>query len=219
MESETAEQEREQRSRKLIERCGYAAAAITLLPIPGTEIVGVLPLHVGMVIAIGDEYGQKITKDAAVALITRIGATAGLSLVGSAIAMTAGKIILPGLAGLVAAPLMFASTVAIGRVALLHFKSGGRVSTSEMKQAFRREVERAKSIFDPRRARDPKVHEEAAATVREEVSEAAPAAEAASAPPAPDEASRLAKLTELRRQGLITEDEYAQTKARILDSL
>jgi uncharacterized protein (DUF697 family) len=214
--SDTDDEARDQRCRKLIERCGYAAAAITLLPIPGTEIVGVLPLHVGMVIAIGEEHGQKITKDAAVALITRIGATAGLSLVGSAIAMTAGKIILPGLAGLVAAPMMFASTLAIGHVALLHFKSGGRVSATEMKEAFKREVERAKSRFDILKARDPKVHEEAAAKVREEASGAARAE-----PPATveDASDRLAKLLELRDKGLISEEEYAQTKARILDSI
>lgn len=214
--SELDDEAREQRSRKLIERCGYAAAAITLLPIPGTEIVGVLPLHVGMVVAIGDEYGQKITKDQAVALITRIGATAGLSLVGSAIAMTAGKIILPGLAGLVAAPMMFASTYAIGHVALAHFKSGGRVSATEMKEVFKREVERAKSRFDILKARDPKVHAEAAEKVREEASTTSQ-----KEPPATveDASDRLAKLLELRDKGLISEDEYAQTKARILDSI
>ena len=114
---------RDERVRVLIERCGYAAAALTILPIPGSEIIGVMPLHVGMVIGIGEEYGKTLTRESAVELITRIGATVGLSLVGSRLAMTAGKVILPGLGGLVAAPFMFASTLAIGTVARLYFAS------------------------------------------------------------------------------------------------
>ena len=144
---------REERVKTLIERCGYAAAALTIIPIPGSEVIGVMPLHVGVVIGVGEEYGKTLTRDSAIELISRIGATVGLSLVGSRLAMTAGKIILPGLGGLVAAPFMFASTLAIGTVARLYFASDGDLSAREMKRAYDDELKRAKAAFDPSRAR------------------------------------------------------------------
>ena len=210
---------RDERCKVLIERCGYAAAALTIIPIPGSEVIGVMPLHVGMVIGVGEEYGKTLTRDSAVELISRIGATVGLSLVGSRIAMTAGKFILPGHGGLVAAPFMFASTLAIGTVARLYFASDGDLSDREMKRAYDREVKRAKSAFDPSRARSTEARKEAehAATGDETPS---PAAETKAAAPSVDElAERLAKLDGLREKGLVTDEEYERTKAHILDSL
>lgn len=219
---------REERCRQLIERCGYAAAALTILPIPGSEVIGVMPLHVGMMIGIGEEYGKTLTRDSAVELISRIGATVGLSLVGSRLAMTAGKIILPGLGGLVAAPFMFASTYAIGTVARLYFASDGDLSDREMKRAYDREVKRAKSMFDPSKARSAEARSQAQSAVREESDDTSTStsnAEASSssrrdrAPSVDELAERLAKLDELREKGLVGDDEYERTKARILDSL
>ena len=47
------ESEREERARKLTETVGYAAAGLTLVPLPGTELLGVTSLHVAMVVGIG----------------------------------------------------------------------------------------------------------------------------------------------------------------------
>ncbi len=207
---------RDERCKILIERCGYAAAALTIIPIPGSEVVGVMPLHVGMVIGVGEEYGKTLTRDSAVELIARIGATVGLSLVGSRLAMTAGKIILPGLGGLVAAPFMFASTLAIGTVARLYFSSDGDLSDQEMRRAYDREVKRAKSAFDPARARsaEARAGAERASSGDVDLSAAGP-----DAPSVDELAERLARLDELREKGLVGDDEYERTKARILDSL
>src|SRR5688572_20008568 len=68
---------------RVVETCGYAAAALTILPIPGSEIIGVMPLHVGMVIAIAHHRGRTITRESATSLLLQIGTTVGLSLVGS----------------------------------------------------------------------------------------------------------------------------------------
>ncbi len=207
---------REERVKTLIERCGYAAAALTIIPIPGSEVIGVMPLHVGMVIGIGEEYGKTLTRDSAIELISRIGATVGLSLVGSRLAMTAGKIILPGLGGLVAAPFMFASTLAIGTVARLYFASDGDLSAREMKRAYDEELKRAKEAFDPSRARSADARREAEAAVETDGATAAPGP---AAPSVDELAERLAKLDELREKGLVDDAEYERTKSRILDSL
>jgi len=215
---------REERCKVLIERCGYAAAALTVIPIPGSEVIGVMPLHVGMVIGVGEEHGKTLTRDSAMELIARIGATVGLSLVGSRIAMTAGKIILPGLGGLVAAPFMFASTLAIGTVARLYFANDGQISERDMKRAYDKEVKRAKSAFDPTRARSTEARANAEAAVRDEEEPANAGAVSRAASGGGEEsvedlAERLAKLDTLREKGLVTDEEYERTKARILDSL
>ena len=84
--------DREQKAKELAEKCGYAAAALTIFPIPLSEVVAVMPLHVGMVVATGTIYDVDVTRDSANQLILRIGATVGLSLIGSRIATTAAKV-------------------------------------------------------------------------------------------------------------------------------
>lgn len=206
------------RCRRLVERCGYAAAALTILPIPGSEVIGVMPLHVGMVVGIAEEHGVKLTRESATDLILKIGATVGLSLVGSRLAMTAGKIILPGLGGLVAAPFMFASTLAIGAAARAYFETNGGLDEAEMKRVYERTARRAKSAFDPSKARSREA--------RDMATQAAEAGEAgdAGAPAGPkasvdDLAERLATLDELRERGAISEQDYERRKAQILDEV
>lgn len=217
--------EHDRRCRKLIERCGYATAALTILPIPGSEILGVMPVHVGMVIGIGEEHGKKLTKESAMELLAQIGATVGLSLVGSKLATTAGKILLPGLGGLIAAPFMFASTVALGTVARLYFENDGRMSDAEMKSVFDEASKKAKTLFDPQRARSDEAREMAEKAAREEERKEAEArgAEGSSAPRAKasvdDLAERLAKLEELHELGHITRAEYERKREKILDEV
>lgn len=203
---------RDARCRRLVERCGYAAAALTILPIPGSEIIGVMPIHVGMVIGIAEEHGVQLTRESATDLILKIGATVGLSLVGSRLAMTAGKIILPGLGGLVAAPFMFASTLAIGSAARAYFEAGGGLDEDEMKRVYERTVRRAKRSFDPSKARSREARD-MAERAAEEGSAGAPKASV------DDLAERLATLEQLRELGAISEQDYERRKARILDEV
>lgn len=205
---------RDVRCRRLVERCGYAAAALTILPIPGSEVIGVMPIHVGMVVGIAEEHGVKLTRESATDLILKIGATVGLSLVGSRIAITAGKLILPGLGGLVAAPFMFASTLAIGAVARAYFENDGELTDSEMKRVYERTVEKAKSVFDPRKARSSEARDMAEDAARKD-EKGEPKARAS----VDDLAERLAKLDELHERGAINERDYEKRKKQILDEV
>jgi uncharacterized protein (DUF697 family) len=215
--------EHDRRCRKLIERCGYATAALTILPIPGSEILGVMPVHVGMVIGIGEEYGKKLTRESAMELLAQIGATVGLSLVGSKLATTAGKILLPGLGGLIAAPFMFASTVALGTVARLYFESDGRMSDAEMKSVFDEASKKAKTIFDPTKARSDEAREMAERAAQEEQRKVRSGDDDGPSrgprPTVDDLAERLAKLEELHENGHITRAEYERKREKILDEV
>lgn len=197
----------------LVERTGYAVAALTLLPIPGSEIFGVMPLHVGMVIGIGNHHGHDLTREGAMELVMNIGATVGVSLVGSKLATTAAKFILPGLGGIIAAPFMFASTLALGAVADTWFAKGGNVSEAEMKAVYDRVVRGAKSEFKADRMKDPEAMEQARKAAAAETSKAAPPG------PEEDAVSRLKRAKELLDAGLLEQSEYDTLKQRILDSL
>ena len=197
-------------ARDITEKCGYAAAALTILPIPGTELLAVMPIHVGMVVKIGQIYGVDMDRDTATHLILRIGATVGLSLVGSRLATTAAKFILPGLGGLISAPFMYASTLAIGRVAEAYFQHGD-LSDSRMKSIYRDTVKKAKKEFDPGRARSAEAKRQAKA--------AAASANEPTAPKSEDPTDRLARLKALLDQGLIEAEEYAEAKRRVLSEI
>jgi uncharacterized protein (DUF697 family) len=202
----------------LIEKCGYAAAALTILPIPGSELLAVMPLHVGMVVKLGQLHGVDLDRDSATHLILRIGATVGLSLVGSRVATTAAKILLPGFGGLISAPFMYASTLAIGQVAVLYFQSDCDLSDHDLKATYAEAAARARKGFDPKRARSP----EARATA-EAVAQPAPAPKAAAPVPQAaepvDPVARLERLRALRDAGALSAEEFEQAKRQVLASL
>jgi uncharacterized protein (DUF697 family) len=197
---------------QLVERCGYAVAALTILPIPGSEWLGVMPLHVGMVVAIGNHHGHELTKESAVDLVAQIGTTVGASLVGSRLATTAAKFALPGLGGLLAAPFMFASTLAIGAVADQWFRNDGSLSEADMKAVYQRTVKEAKSAFQSDKMRDPDVVSEAENAVKAADGTVVPAED-------PDPVARLKKAKDMLEAGLIDDEEFAALKARILDTM
>ena len=184
---------------RLVERTGYACAALTLLPIPGSEILGVMPLHVGMVVGIGHHYGRELTRESAMELVLQIATTVGLSLVGSRLAVTAAKIVLPGLGGIIAAPFLFASTLGLGAVADAWFRSGGGLGEAEMRDLYASATRDGRSEFRSDRARD--------ANAKDAAAQAA------------DLGERLKRAQEMHQQGLLDDQEYAAARARILGAL
>lgn len=207
-------EEREKSASRLIETCGYAAAAATLLPIPGSEIVAVMPIHVGMIIGLSQVYGIDMSRETALELLTRIGTTVGVSFVTTRVATLFAKIALPGLGGFVGAPLIFASTLAIGAVARTFLSREGEVSSEEMKDIYKQTVRDAKSHFDPSKMR---------AKDMQDLAGKAAEGDTPDKPAEPDDsgdlASRLTKLKELLDAGLLSEDEYNTERQRIIASI
>ena len=208
----------------LIEKCGYATAALTIIPIPGSEVIGVMPLHVGMVVGIAHLHGQNLTTETATELLIQIGTTVGASLLGSRVATTAAKFVLPGLGGIIAAPFMFASTLAIGAVADQWFNSGGTLSEIEMRALYERTVKSAKSSFQTDRMKDSGAMQQAREAVgRAKAGDSAAAPTGGTSSPAPsgspDLVSRLRQGKEMLAAGLIDQAEFDALKARILSEM
>lgn len=225
MKSPQTARDKEDAAKALTERCGYAAAALTLLPLPGTEWFFVMPIHVAMVMGIGHVYGVELTRESATQLLVKIGATVGMSLVGSKIATTAAKAILPVLGGILGAPFMYASTIAIGMVARVYFETQGSVSEEDMRKVYAAAKKNAQSSFDPAKAKasDAKAVAEAAAAEakrQEAAGTAAPVAAAAAASSEPqDPVARLERLKGLKDKGLIDQGEFDLLKKKILAEL
>jgi uncharacterized protein (DUF697 family) len=196
---------------RLVETCGYATAALTILPIPGSEVLGVMPLHVGMVIGIANHYEKTLTRETATELILQIGTTVGASLVGSRIATTAAKFILPGLGGIIAAPFMYASTLGIGAVADAWFRTDGSMSRDKMREVYEQSTKQAKQTYKPENVGNQDAVEKAKQAVAAAKGEAPDAQE--------DSVARLKKSKQLLDEGLITQEEYDAAKKRILDDL
>ena len=196
--------DRERATKELTDRCGYAAAALTMIPMPGTELLGVMPIHVGMVTAIAHIHDKDISQDSATKLVLRIGATVGLSLVGSRMATTAAKVLMPGFGGVIAAPFMFASTKALGAVAKSYFEREEELSADDIKAVYEAAAKKAKQEFNADKAKS-----EEAQSMAQDAAQDAPL----------DERNATEKIGELKLmldQGLIEESEFTNTKQRIL---
>jgi uncharacterized protein (DUF697 family) len=208
--------EREDAAKSLTEKCGYAAAALTIIPIPLSEVVAVTSLHVGMVAGIGHIYGAEVTRDSATQLLLRIGATVGLSIMGTKLATTAAKIVFPFFGGIISAPFMYASTLAIGMVARVYFESQGQVSDDDMKAVYAAALKKAKSNFDPLKAKTAEAADLAQSAAEKAKADPAMAAAEAEIKKPEDPVARLERLKAMKDKGLIDAAEFEATKKRIL---
>lgn len=181
---------RRARAWTLVERTGYAAAAATTIPIPGSEWIAVLPLHVGLVIGVGEIFGCALDERGAAELVKRVGAVVGLTYLGGRAITTVAKLMLPGAGGLAGAVLTFAATLGLGAVVIAFFEREGALDEGEIRELYGEALRGARKRFDPRRAVQ------------------APA-------PDPALADRLARLDRLLESGLISPDEHADTTRRI----
>jgi uncharacterized protein (DUF697 family) len=214
-------QERSEAASRLIHTCGYGVAALTLIPVPFSETVAAVPVHVAMVVGLGRLYGEELNRDRAVAFVTRVGATVGLSMVGTrlaGLAIGAAKVILPVAGGFLGAPFMFASTLALGAVARAHFEHQDELSDDEIRDIYRDTLKRARKEYDPRRAREPESQDLAREAAQPEAAPQ-PAPEADAPASAEDPVERLARLKALVDQGLLEPEEYEQAKRQVLDGL
>jgi serine/threonine protein kinase len=188
----------------LVEKTGYAAATASSLPIPGSEWVAVAPLHVAMVVGLGELHGVKLARQDAVRLVSQLGGSVGLSYLGSRLAHSAAKLLAPGVGGLVGAPFVFASTLALGGVTISYFEREGDLSQEEIRALFRAQLTRGQAEFDPTRTAGtaPRLLDlESIADVPGSLED------------------RLAHASALKSVGLLDEEQYRELKRLILKDL
>lgn len=217
----------------LIERCGYAAAALTLVPLPIAETVGVTAIHAGMVVGLARIHGVTLSAEHAAAMVLRIGGTIGVSWVGTRVVLGLAKVVLPVLPGLVGAPLVFCSTLGIGAVVGATFAAGEaqqELSDDQVRAIYKDALAGARARFDPRKVAEPAARAAAEAAVAQAVT--APPPPVTTPPPAPRspfdsavvsppparpplhealdavKSDRLTRLRRLRDDGVLLDSEY-----------
>lgn len=137
-------------ARGLIRRCSYWSGGLGLIPLPVIDVVAITGVQVKMLLEMAKHYPCEATEERARGAVSAlVGGIVPVALGGSVI--SAFKFV-PGLgqiAGVLAVPaLAAASTIAIGRVFLEHFESGGTLldfNPEEMRAYYMREFEAAKA--------------------------------------------------------------------------
>jgi uncharacterized protein (DUF697 family) len=215
---DTVSETSDERSWTLIERCGYAAAALAVLPIPFSETVGVTAVHVSMVVGIARIHGIELERDSAVKLVLQLGTTVGVSYVGTRVAIGLAKLVFPILPGLVGAPLVFASTMGLGAVAKAHFASPDQELTDEeVRNLYRATTDKAKARFDPTRARSDDAKSDAEALATPVAVEPPPVAAPTPTPTTERALDRLERLRRLRDEGFLGAAEFEAASKKVLE--
>lgn len=172
--SKASDKERDKTARDVINMCSYAAALVSISPVPLSDVVLMLPIQTGMVMTVGHIYGRKVDKASARQLLLELGTTAGLGL----LARQGIKALIPVFGALLTVAPAFAANWAMGRVAMEYFKNPG-LSGESLKEVFRRARTEGSSLFSKdaferfRKKNEKNVH--AVATEADEAEAAAPA--------------------------------------------
>ncbi|ATB38200.1 hypothetical protein CYFUS_003633 [Cystobacter fuscus] len=140
--SKVSSESRDKAARDVINMCSYAAAVVSISPVPLSDVVLMLPLQTGMVMTVGHIYGRKVTKASARDLILELGTTAGLGL----LARQGIKALIPIFGAMLTVAPAFAANWAMGRVAMEYFKNPGLTGDS-LKEVFRRAQAEGSSLF------------------------------------------------------------------------
>jgi uncharacterized protein (DUF697 family) len=151
----------------IIRRYSYWAAGLGLIPLPVVDFVAITGVQVKMLLDIAKQYPVAATEEHVRGAIAALLGGGAPVLVGGSI-ISAFKFV-PGIgqiAGVLTVPaLAAASTIAIGRVFLQHFETGGTLldcDVEKMREFFRKEFEAAKA--DPKGAANAPLPENGEAT-------------------------------------------------------
>lgn len=140
--SKVSPENRDKAARDVINLCSYAAAVVSISPIPMSDLVLMLPIQTGMVMTVGHIYGRKVTKASARDLVLELGTTAGLGL----LARQGIKALIPIFGALLTVAPAFAANWAMGRVAMEYFKNPG-LTGDNLKEVFQRAQNEGSSLF------------------------------------------------------------------------
>jgi small GTP-binding protein len=120
-------------ARRVIRQSVSAAAVLGLEPVPILAIPLLIAVQIRLLLRLGTIYGEPIDARRARELLTAIAGGVAIRYAAQEIAK-----LLPVAGWLVAAVVAASGTWALGRVAVLFFESGGKLSPEQMRAAYRR---------------------------------------------------------------------------------
>jgi uncharacterized protein (DUF697 family) len=129
------------RVQRIVFLTSAVCAGIALQPLPFADILIHTPVQAYMAMKIGDIKGFPISKKQAEDIIKELAGMVGLGLLAQQGIASLYRLGLPAVGGLMAAPLMFASTYAMGRIAEYYFdqrRAGRPILVDEVKSIWTR---------------------------------------------------------------------------------
>ena len=190
--SEMNQEEKAQKANDVIKNhIGFAASA-GLIPIPGADLAAVTAVQLNMLRQLANLYDIKFMENIGKNIITAIA--------GSSIARVAASLvkIIPGVGTVVGemsmAAMSAASTFALGKMFARHFANGGNFENFDMKSS--------KKVYDEELKNGKKVAD------TEGVSKTTTT---------DDLVTQLKKLSELKDAGVLSDAEFQQMKAKLLE--
>lgn len=202
----------------------WSMGASFLIPIPVADVFAVSALQLDMIRQLSRVYDIDFAETQGKAIIS--------SLTSSTLARAGARSLIkliPGVGTFVggAAVSVFngASTYALGEVFKRHFDSGGTIldfDTERLKKVYREKFEKGKKVAKEWQAEEKAAKEEGASTAApmpETVVEAAKDAVSNATTTNTDVLSQLKELGQLKEQGVISEEEFADLKRKLIDGM
>lgn len=118
---------------KLIHRYVVASAAVGIIPVPGVDVPILAGIHIKLVKALTEHYGETFSDNAARNVILAVGATLVPATIGSMATRRVTKLLPPGLGTIVLAGSSGFASYALGRVIMAHFENGGTLDSFDPK--------------------------------------------------------------------------------------
>jgi uncharacterized protein (DUF697 family) len=193
--TEMNHEEKAQKANEIIKNhVGFAASA-GLIPFPGADLAAVTAVQLNMLRQVAKVYGVNFMDNIGKNLVTAV-AGSGVARLGASLIKA-----IPGVGTLIGemsmAAMSGASTYALGKVFANHFSKGGTLEDFDLKSSkkkYEEELKKSKSVV----AEVVKVEE----VKKEDASD--------------ELMNKLKKLADLKEAGVLTDDEFAQMKGKLL---
>lgn len=111
-----------QKTTQIIKERALWCAGVSLEPVPFLDMVVILPLHIKMVLDIGEVYGFLVSKERAKEIALELAGTLALNYAARVATRSALKVI-PVVGAVLNAPMVYASTYALGALAERYFRA------------------------------------------------------------------------------------------------
>ena len=191
-----------------------------VIPIPVADVFAVSALQLDMIRQLSRVYDIDFAETQGKAIIT--------SLTSSTLARAGARSLIklvPGLGtvigGVTVSIFNGASTYALGEVFKRHFESGGTIldfDTERLKKVYKEKFEKGKKVVEEWRNEEEQAKKEGANTVSEDIPESAVPEDTVTDSNKEDVLAKLRELGDLRDQGVISPEEFAEMKKKLIEN-
>ena len=209
-------QERDKHAESVIRNHIIFSMGAGIIPVPVVDIFAVSASQLDMIRQLCKVYDQDFSETQGKAIVSSL-TTATLARIGAGSLAKMIPIVGSFVGGVANSLLAGASTYALGQVFKIHFETGGTIldfDTKRLKKLYNEQFEKGKKVAEElRKQKEQKAKSEESAAP-EPVPE--PTSKKNGTKPSDDSIDRLKELGELKKAGIITEEEFERMKKKVI---